>query len=171
MAAIQHIYEALVETDPITREPCPALATALPDRHRPRTTWKFTLREGAKWHDGQPVTADDVVFTFQRILDPTANVLVGNFFRAWLKEVRKIDDNTVELVLKFPFPDGVQRLSIAKIMPKHVFSVAGALGPGEGRQGGRLRPVQAGLAPAEVEHHVRGVRRLQRPAPGRRSRR
>ena len=85
------------------------------------TSWKFTLRDGAKWHDGQPVTADDVVFTFERILDPTANVLISNFFRSWLKEVKKIDDKTVELVFNFPFPDALQRLSIAKIMPKHVF--------------------------------------------------
>lgn len=125
MAGIQHIYEALVETDPITRDPRPGLATAVPSDPN-ATSWPFTLRQGAKWHDGQPVTADDVVFTFQRILDPTANVLVGNFFRAWLKEARKTGENTVELVLKFPFPDGVQRLSIAKVMPKHVFSVAGA---------------------------------------------
>jgi peptide/nickel transport system substrate-binding protein len=125
MAGINHIYEALVETDAITREPRPGLATAVPT-DTAGTSWKLTLREGAKWHDGQPVTADDVVFTFQRVLDPTTNVLVGNFFRAWLGEVKKTGDRDVELVLKFPFPDGVQRLSIAKIMPKHVFGVAGA---------------------------------------------
>lgn len=125
MAAINHIYEALVETDPITREPRPGLATAVP-ADTAGTSWKLTLREGAKWHDGQPVTADDVVFTFQRVLDPAANVLVGNFFRAWLGEVRRTGDREVELVLKFPFAEGVQRLSIAKIMPKHVFGAAGA---------------------------------------------
>lgn len=125
MAGINHIYEGLLETDPITREPYPALATALPT-DTAATSWKFTLREGAKWHDGQPVTADDVVFTYQRVLDAKANVLVGNFFRAWLGEVRKVDDRSVELVFKFPFPDAVQRLSIVKIMPKHVFSEPGA---------------------------------------------
>ncbi|MCG5213847.1 ABC transporter substrate-binding protein [Streptosporangium soli] len=125
MAGIQHIYEGLLDTDPITREPYPALATALPADVE-ATTWKFTLREGAKWHDGKPVTADDVVFTFQRVLDPEANVLVGSFFKSWLKEVKKIDDRNVELVFKFPFPDAAPRLSIAKIMPKHVFEAPGA---------------------------------------------
>ncbi|WP_214409002.1 ABC transporter substrate-binding protein [Sphaerisporangium fuscum] len=125
MAGISHIYEGLLETDPITREPYPALATALP-ADTAATSWKFTLREGAKWHDGQPVTADDVVFTFQRVLDPVANVLVGSFFRPWLKEVTKTGDREVELVFKFPFPDAAQRLSIAKIMPKHVFGAPGA---------------------------------------------
>ena len=124
MAAIQHIYEALVETDPVTREPYPALATALP-ADPTATTWKFTLRQGAKWHDGQPVTVDDVLFTFERILDAEVKPLVGNFFRAWLKEVRKVDDTSVDLVFKFPFPDALRRLAIAKILPKHVFGAAG----------------------------------------------
>jgi peptide/nickel transport system substrate-binding protein len=124
MAAINHIYEALVETDPVTREPYPALATTLP-ADPAATTWKFTLRPGAKWHDGQPVTVDDVLFTFERVLDAQVKPLVGNFFRAWLGEVRKVDDTSVELVFRFPFPDALKRLSIAKIMPKHVFGVAG----------------------------------------------
>jgi peptide/nickel transport system substrate-binding protein len=123
MAGINHIYEGLVDTDPITRAPYPALATALPT-DTSATTWKFTLRQGAKWHDGQPVTVDDVLFTFERILDPKA-LLAYSFFATWLKEARKVDDTSVELVLKFPFPDALPRLGIAKIMPKHVFGVAG----------------------------------------------
>jgi peptide/nickel transport system substrate-binding protein len=125
MAGITHIYEGLLDTDPITREPYAALATALP-ADTSATTWTFTLREGAKWHDGKPVTADDVLFTFERILDPEANVLVGNFFRSWLQEVKKVDDRTVELVFKYAFPDAAPRLTIAKIMPKHVFGQPGA---------------------------------------------
>lgn len=126
MAGNHHIYEGLLDTDPISREPYAALATAVPGDLR-ATTWKFTLREGAKWHDGQPVTADDVVFTYERVLDPKTTTLAKNFFASWLKEVKKVDEKSVELVLKFPFPDGAQRLTLAKIMPKHVFSKAGAL--------------------------------------------
>ncbi|WP_312866350.1 ABC transporter substrate-binding protein [Streptomyces boluensis] len=128
MAANHHIYEGLLDTDPISREPYPALATALPAPKdlKTGTSWKFTLRSGAKWHDGKPVTADDVVFTFERILDPDTVTLAQGFFASWLKEVKKVDERNVELVLKFPFPDGASRLTLAKIMPKHVFSKAGA---------------------------------------------
>ncbi|MFE9643907.1 ABC transporter substrate-binding protein [Streptomyces sp. NPDC006365] len=126
MAANHHIYEGLLDTDPISREPYAALATEIPADLQ-ATTWRFTLREGAMWHDGQPVTADDVIFTFDRVLDPKTTTLAKNFFGSWLKEVRKVDEKSVELVLKFPFPDGVQRMTLAKIMPKHVFSKAGAL--------------------------------------------
>ncbi|MGW7067499.1 ABC transporter substrate-binding protein [Streptomyces sp. NPDC054855] len=125
MAGNEHIYEGLLNTDPITREPYAALATQIPTDDR-ATTWKFTLRPGAKWHDGKPVTADDVVFVFDRILDPKTQTLAKGFFESWLKGVKKVDATSVELTLKFPFPDGLARLSLAKIMPKHVFSEPGA---------------------------------------------
>ncbi|MGP4012235.1 ABC transporter substrate-binding protein [Streptomyces sp. 4N124] len=125
MAANNHIYEGLLDTDPISREPYAALATQVPGDPN-STSWKFTLRAGATFHDGKPVTADDVVFVFDRILDPKTQTLAKGFFASWLKEVRKIDAQNVELVLKFPFPEGVSRLTLAKIMPKHVFSQPGA---------------------------------------------
>ncbi|MFF3329696.1 ABC transporter substrate-binding protein [Streptomyces sp. NPDC002888] len=125
MAANNHIYEGLLDTDPISREPYAALATQVPG-DLGGTSWKFTLRKGATFHDGKPVTADDVVFVFDRILDPDTQTLAKGFFASWLKEVRKIDAQNVELVLKFPFPEGLSRLTLAKIMPKHVFSRPGA---------------------------------------------
>jgi ABC-type oligopeptide transport system substrate-binding subunit len=125
MAANNHIYEGLLDTDPISREPYAALATQVPG-DLSGTSWKFTLRAGATFHDGKPVTADDVVFVFDRILDPKTQTLGKGFFASWLKEVRKIDASNVELVLRFPFPEGIARLTLAKIMPKHVFSQPGA---------------------------------------------
>ncbi|MFF0185709.1 ABC transporter substrate-binding protein [Streptomyces sp. NPDC005244] len=125
MAANNHIYEGLLDTDPISREPYAALATRVP-ADLTGTSWRFTLRAGATFHDGKPVTADDVVFVFDRILDPKTQTLAKGFFASWLKEVRKIDARNVELVLKFPFPEGIARLTLAKIMPRHVFSLPGA---------------------------------------------
>ncbi|MCX5283216.1 ABC transporter substrate-binding protein [Streptomyces sp. NBC_00198] len=125
MAANNHIYEGLLDTDPISRAPYAALATRVP-ADLTGTSWTFTLRSGATFHDGKPVTADDVVFVFDRILDPKTQTLAKGFFASWLKEVRKIDARNVELVLKFPFPEGIARLTLAKIMPRHVFSLPGA---------------------------------------------
>ncbi|MET7984275.1 ABC transporter substrate-binding protein [Streptomyces sp. NPDC005281] len=125
MAANNHVYEGLLDTDPISREPYAALATQVP-ADLTGTSWRFTLRAGATFHDGKPVTADDVVFVFDRILDPKTQTLAKGFFASWLKEVRRIDAQNVELVLKFPFPEGISRLTLAKIMPKHVFSQPGA---------------------------------------------
>ncbi|GHH86961.1 hypothetical protein GCM10018793_60860 [Streptomyces sulfonofaciens] len=133
MAANHHIYEGLLDTDPITREPYAALATEVPTDLK-ATTWRFTLRSGARWHDGRPVTVDDVLFTFDRILRPGTALLATGFIEPWLKEVRKVDDRTVELVLRFPFPEGAPRLTLAKIMPKHVF---GRPGGWEAADGGK----------------------------------
>src|SRR5689334_10806589 len=60
MAAILHTYESLVEGDPLTREPYAGLAKELP-ADVSGTSLTFELRDGATWHDGKPVTADDVV--------------------------------------------------------------------------------------------------------------
>ncbi|WP_381564948.1 ABC transporter substrate-binding protein [Streptomyces eurythermus] len=125
MAANNHIYEGLLDTDPITRAPYPALATALPADPK-ATTWRFTLRDGATFHDGRPVTADDVVFVFDRILDPKTQTLAKGFFASWLESVRTTGARSVELRLRFPFPDGLARLTLAKIMPAHVYSRPGA---------------------------------------------
>lgn len=120
MAAMLHCYESLVEGDPITREPYAGLAKALPDDVT-GTSFTFELRDDAKWHDGQPVTTDDVVFTYARALDPKENVLVRTFLAGWLQEVRKVDDKSVEFVLAKPFPYALQRIQTVKIVPKHVF--------------------------------------------------
>ncbi|MGI5140198.1 ABC transporter substrate-binding protein [Streptomyces sp. CA-106110] len=124
MATNNHIYEGLLDTDPISRKPYAALATEV-SKDPDGTSWTLTLRSGATFHDGHPVTADDVLFVFDRILDPRTPTLVTGFFASWLKEVRKIDARNVELVLKFPFRDGLSRLTLAKIMPRHVFSRPG----------------------------------------------
>jgi peptide/nickel transport system substrate-binding protein len=120
MAAILHCYESLVEGDPISREPYAGLAKALP-ADVTGTSFTFELRDGAKWHDGRPVTADDVVFTYARALDPKENVLVRTFLASWLKEVRKVSEKSVEFVLSNPFPYALQRIQTVKIVPKHVF--------------------------------------------------
>jgi peptide/nickel transport system substrate-binding protein len=120
VAALQHCCESLVEGDQITREPYPGLAKALPT-DLAGTSLKFELRDGAQWHDGQPVTADDVVFTYARTLSASENVLIHSFFSNWLQDVKKIDDRSVEFVLKYPFPYALQRIQCCKIVPKHVF--------------------------------------------------
>lgn len=120
MAANNHIYEGLLENDPATGETYAALAREVPT-DTTATSWTMTLREGAVWHDGTPVTADDVVFSFARVLDPQQNVLIRSFFSSWLQSVTKVDDRTVTLNFNYPFSAAAQRLSIAKIMPKHVF--------------------------------------------------
>ena len=67
------------------------------------TTWEFKLRPGVTWHDGSPFTADDVVFTFQRVPQvpnspsPFTSLLVG-------KKIAKVDDLTLRIITDKPYP-------------------------------------------------------------------
>lgn len=116
VAANLHIFEGLVDLDPATREPYAALATAMPEKIDDRT-YRATLREGATFHDGSPVTVDDVVYSFQRILAPANSSLMAQFL-PFLAEVSAPDATTVEFRLSYPFELFASRISVAKIVPK-----------------------------------------------------
>lgn len=121
------MYLGLVATNPITTEVEPSLAeswTLSPDKR----TYTFKLREGLKWSDGKPITADDVVFTYKEIVD---NENIPNNFRDGLlinvapgkdvfPEVKKIDELHVAFTTAKPFVPFLRGLS-DPIMPKHVF--------------------------------------------------
>jgi ABC-type transport system substrate-binding protein len=62
--------------------------------------WTFNLREGVTWHNGDPFTADDVVFTYNRSKDPDQSIFSGNLVN--VLSVEKVDDLTVRLTLERP---------------------------------------------------------------------
>lgn len=110
-----HILEGLTEIDPATGETYAALASELPTTDG--TTAEVKLRDGAKFHDGTDVTADDVVYSFERVLDPDNNSLYASFI-PFIESVTKKDDQTVEFVLKHEVGVFADRLSVVKIVPK-----------------------------------------------------
>jgi peptide/nickel transport system substrate-binding protein len=77
------------------------------------TTWVFNLRKGVKWTDGSDFTADDVVFSIERLQGPTSNFRVyGNA----VGKPRKIDANTVELTTPVPNPVMLEMLANSLFM-------------------------------------------------------
>ena len=81
------------------------------------TTYTVRLRPELVWHDGKPLTADDVVFTFQSAQNPDAK---SPLFQAWREvDIKKIDDRTVSFGLKAPFAPFVYSLTTG-IIPKHL---------------------------------------------------
>ncbi|MFS8197466.1 ABC transporter substrate-binding protein [Streptomyces sp. CWNU-52B] len=118
VAANWHIFEGLVDLDPVTLEARPALATAMPTKIN-ATTYRATLRDGATFHDGSEVTSADVVFSFERILD-TANASLMAQFLPFLDSVKAVDAKTVEFKLKYSFALFPSRISVGKIVPKAV---------------------------------------------------
>ena len=116
LAANWHTMEGLTEINPATGEVYAALGKDLPTKVDD-TTYEVTLRDGAVFHDGSPVSADDVVFSFDRVLDP-ANKSLYVAFIPFLDKVTKKDQNTVTVKLKYPFSLVPQRLSVVKVVPK-----------------------------------------------------
>jgi peptide/nickel transport system substrate-binding protein len=66
------------------------------------TTWEFKLQEGVKFHDGAPFNAEAVKTTFDRILDPKTESPQREKF-SMIKEVKVVDDYTVQLLLEYPY--------------------------------------------------------------------
>ena len=104
------VYEYLVNRDrkEFSRQ-VPALAVSWTNTGP--LTWVFKLRQGVKFHDGTPLTADDVVFSFNRARESTVT------FRLYSTQSgipRKIDDYTVEFTT--PVPNPVMLDTVANIM-------------------------------------------------------
>jgi len=111
-AIMQHTYEGLVRyTKDFQVEPC--LATSW--QQISPTHWRFHLRKGVKFHDGSPFTADDVVFSFGRILQPQGS---NQIYVSSMKEMKKIDDYTVDAILSGPDPVLLRLLVDFRIMSK-----------------------------------------------------
>ncbi|MBI5301743.1 MAG: diguanylate phosphodiesterase [Chloroflexi bacterium] len=83
--------------------------------------WTFTLRDSVKWQDGQPFTADDVIFTFQYSKSqPALSPLVRGL--EFITEIRKTDANHVEFVFSRPYaPFLVNIAGATPIIPKHIW--------------------------------------------------
>lgn len=87
-------------------------------------TWRFALREGVKFHDGEPFTAEDVKFTLDYILDPES--VYGSKKRvSQIESVTVIDAQTVDIKTKEPFPTLLIGLSDIPIEPKHYVEEVG----------------------------------------------
>src|SRR3954454_14292819 len=79
------------------------------------TVWRFHLRQGVKFTDGTPFTADDVIFSVARVRAPGSNMAS---VLATVKEIRKIDAHTVEFETSRPNPILIQEITNFGIMSK-----------------------------------------------------
>jgi peptide/nickel transport system substrate-binding protein len=106
------VYEALITRDNANKLiPGLAVSWKLADP----TTWEFKLRQGVKFHGGEDFTADDVVFSFQRALQPTSDY---KGYLANTKEIVKVDDHTVQIKTNGPNPLVPDNLTSVYVMSK-----------------------------------------------------
>jgi peptide/nickel transport system substrate-binding protein/oligopeptide transport system substrate-binding protein len=144
LAVAQQIFDGLVQFDH-TLAVAPALAQFW-KASRDGLTWTFTLRRGVRFHHGREVTADDVVSSFTRLLDPRTRSGSADLFLAirgapefrggkaeTVAGLRALDSHTVQVVLTEATVPFVSVLAVghAKIVPRDVVE---RLGEGFGRE-------------------------------------
>jgi peptide/nickel transport system substrate-binding protein len=81
-------------------------------------TYTFHIRGDARWHDGDQVTADDILFTFDSILNPNLSSPWAVSFRG--VEIEKIDDLTIRFILEDAFSPFLSTLTVG-ILPAHLW--------------------------------------------------
>ncbi|WP_226362590.1 ABC transporter substrate-binding protein [Pseudonocardia sp. ICBG1142] len=113
---IQVVYEPLVELDDDLGV-VPALAQSW--ENPAPGEWVFTLRSGARFSNGRPVDADDVVGTFARHLDPAKPTAFASYIGGTGTTVSRVDDRRVRFVLGAPREMFLSALSaaVAVILP------------------------------------------------------
>lgn len=95
------LFEPLVDADD-AMQPVPVLAESW-ETNADGSEWTFHLRQGVKFHDGSALTADDVVYTFARLLDPaTGSPGAGELDGLKAENFRAVDPSTVKVVLDSP---------------------------------------------------------------------
>lgn len=114
----ESIYEALVTRDGQTLEIKPALAESC--KQADPTTVDCKLRAGVKFHNGDALTADDVVWSVKRQISKELNSDIGSFFGT-IKDAVKVDDSTVRITTTGVDPSIMNRIALLKIYSKKFF--------------------------------------------------
>jgi peptide/nickel transport system substrate-binding protein len=110
----------LTEVNPVTLKVEPGLAKSW-EISEDGLTITFYLRKGLKWSDGEPFTADDVIFTFKGVIfneDVATSARDIFYVEGKLPEVEKVDDYTVKFTLPAPFRPFLRAMS-QEIYPMH----------------------------------------------------
>jgi peptide/nickel transport system substrate-binding protein/oligopeptide transport system substrate-binding protein len=159
LAVSQQIFDGLVEFDQ-TLTIAPALAQYW-RASRDNLTWTFTLRKGVRFHNGREVTADDVVFSLTRLLDPKVKSAAADLFlgvhgarefrdgrAATVRGLTALDAATVRVVLDEAQAPFVSMLAVghAKIVPRDLVT----------QQGDAFGEAPVGTGPFRFERWERG---------------
>jgi peptide/nickel transport system substrate-binding protein len=156
------VYEPLVGRDEkLKLAPALAVKWEQPDP----LTWRFTLRPNVKFHGGEPFTADDVVFTINRVKMEGSDMAytVGT-----VKEVKKIDDLTVDMILEKPNPILPYQITSTYMMSKSWSEANQAAKPASVK--GKIENFAStntnGTGPFKIKSRQAGVRTVLEPHAG-----
>ena len=135
------LYEGMTTLNNATQDIEPALAKSW-ERSEDGLVWTFHLRRGHMWSDGQPLTADDVMFTaeilYDEVIHPSMAELCSVEGEPFIFE--KVDDHTVRIRLPRPYGPFLNVIGSVYIMPKHKLEKAYRSGNFESTYGVNTSP-------------------------------
>jgi peptide/nickel transport system substrate-binding protein len=106
----------------------PLLAESYPEISEDHLVYTFTIREGVKWHDGQPFTAEDVLFSVKAAMSPFVDSAPQRSYFIDLNNVEIIEGRKIRFTFqKANFLNVINLGSILSIAPKHIYDAEGAL--------------------------------------------
>ena len=117
----KNAYEQLADIT-VAGDVAPLIATsweASPDSK----VWTFKIRQGLKFHDGSPVTAEDVVWSYQKILADKKSP--NQVYLRSVESIEKVDDLTVSFKLNTPFSSFHRQVTLISILPKKIYESMG----------------------------------------------
>lgn len=86
-------------------------------------TWTFKIRQGVTWHDGEPLTAGDIAFTYN-LYKNDENFAYMNTYTNYFESVTAVDDQTLEIKLTELIPNVEAQMVVMYILPEHIFKDA-----------------------------------------------
>jgi peptide/nickel transport system substrate-binding protein len=155
----RNVFDTLIYRDPATGKYMPQLAT--------KWTWvdpqtlDLTIRKGVVFHNGDPLTADDVVFTLNYVVSPEAKVVTKQNVN-WIKSAEKTGADQVRVHLVGPFPAAIEYLAgPVPIYPEKYFKKVGLTGFSKAPVGSgpyRITAVESGksVAMEKNTHYWKG---------------
>lgn len=115
------VYDKLMAPSPYAKDPQPWLAESVEEINP--GTWEVKVRDGVKWQDGEPFTAEDVKFSFEYFVEAPTGTFTHHISEVPnVDEVEIIGERTLRLGCAYPCPDlGPITLAFLPIIPRHIW--------------------------------------------------
>ncbi len=115
-----YVYESLLKRDEKTMQLVPVLAESW-EISADHLQYTFHLKKNIRWQDGQPFTARDILFSFERIKDPKVDAAhLRNYYQD-IERLEVIDDHTVRYHYRIPYFKALEFCGGIPILPAHLF--------------------------------------------------
>ena len=116
----EYIYESLTRRNPKTLKLEPVLADSweVSDDH---LTYTFHLKKNVNWQDGKPFTAKDIIYSFDRIMDPKVDAATQRNYYQDIEKIDLVDDYTVRFHYRKPYFRALEFCGGIPIVPAHLF--------------------------------------------------